>query len=290
MTDTTPVTLAHAAPPTLVSAPARPPGRFGLFSVANMVPQPEGRFQNGVEFDALPCTPARGASGTCVDVAAVRLGDELYGLPVRLGANIDTETGLPFAVFGWYDCSAMGRPLSESFVRAQEHLQAGEERAVERAIHEGDLDNEPSFAGADVVDLTPAGGAFTVEALGILESFIGAEYGGVGVIHVPRRAVARLGDRVSRQGQHLETTLGNYVAAGGGYDIAQEADLATETATFYATAIPSIRRSDVFVTPDPEHVLARNTNDVLAVAQRVYVVAWECFTVKVTVDLGPELT
>lgn len=285
---TTPVVLTHTAPPVEVAAPARQPGRFGLFSVANIVPAPEMRFENGVEYDPVPCGPATGVSGACVDVGTVVIGVDDYGDPVRLGPNIDTVTGLPFAVYGWYDCSAFGRSLSESTARAREHLAAGEERAVELAVARGDLDNAPSFAGA--TDLTPAGGAHVIEAIGILESHLGSEYGGVGVIHVPRRAVARLGERVSRQGQHLETTLGNYVAAGGGYDVAQAADLADEEATFYATSVPTIRRSDVFTTPDPDQALNRNTNNVTAVAQRVYVVAWECVTVAVTVDLGPELT
>lgn len=282
----TPIVLPHTAPPVEVAAPARQPARFGLFSVSNIVPQPEMRFENGVEFFPLPCEAAGGVSGVCVDTSAVVIGEDDYGVPVRLGNNIDTVTGLPFAVFGWYDCSAFGRPLREGFQRAREHLSAGEERAVERAVHDGDLDNVPSFATA--VDITPAGGAFTAEAVGVLESFIGREYGGVGVIHVPRRAMSRLSGLVTREGQHLETKIGTYVAAGGGYDIAQETALVGEQATFYATSIPTIRRSEPFTTPDQEHLLNRNTNDVTAIAQRVYVVTWECFTVAVTVDLGPE--
>lgn len=283
----TPVVLTHTAPPVSVAAPARQPGRFGLFSVTAEVPQPELRFQNGVEFDPVPCGPARGVSGACVDVGSVVIGDEEYGAALRLGANIDTVSALPFAVYGWYDCSSLGRPIGEGLARAREHLAAGEERAVEQAIHDGLLDNAPAFDTA--VDLTPGGGASAVDGLGILEGFIGGEYGGVGVIHMPRQAVARLSGQVSRQGQHLETRLGNLVAAGGGYDLSQAAGLAGDTATFYATSIPVMRRSEVFTTPDQEHILNRNLNDVTAVAQRVYVIGWECVTVKVTVDIGPEL-
>lgn len=276
---TTPVALVHTAPPVNVDAPARPPGRFGLFSVANVVPAPEARFQAGVEFDSLPCGPAEGVSGACVDVETVVLG--------ALGSNIDTVRALPFAVYGWYNCSAFGHPITEAEARARAHLAAGEERAVERAIHAGDLDNQPSFATA--VDLTPTGGASMATGIGILEGFIGAEYGGVGVIHMPRRAFSRAQGHVTREGQHLETKLGNYVVAGGGYDIAQDATLDAGNAVLHATAVPVIRRSDVFATPDADFRPNRR-NDVVAVAQRVYVVGWECFTVRVTVSLAPEAT
>jgi hypothetical protein len=274
----------HVAPPTYVTAPAFQPHRFGLFSVANMVDRPEPYWQTGVQYEPISCWGVSGASGICFDPDAQEPMPHGWPLSVFQG-GVDTVTALPFAVYGWYDCSGMSRPLQEAEDRARAHLAAGEEREVEWSIVDGAWDNTP-FLEDNPDDL---GGPYPIEvAFGALEGWVGARFGGQGVIHMPRSLgpVARSKTLFSRQGQRLETELGNLVAAGSGYDMAglglrEGAD----TATLFVTSVPTIRRSEVWVNPDPEFRPSRTNNDLTIYAWRVYLVSWECVTAKVEVEI-----
>lgn len=274
-------TFLHVAPPTYVTAPAFQPHRFGLFSTSTPVERPEPRWQNGIQFEPIAGGPASGVSGICFDP-----GEEPTGWPLSPATSgVSTVTGLPFAVYGWYDCSGMSRPLQEAEDRARAHLAAGEEREVERAIAEGDLDNGPTFAAP-----TDLGGPYPLEvAFGMLEGHLGETAGAVGVLHVPRSVVPYAGrmSLLSRQGQRLETELGNRVAAGAGYDAAGLGLSAAGLGpvTLHVTTVPQVRRSEVFVHPDPEFRPQRTNNDLTIYAWRVYLVSWEHVTAKVTATI-----
>lgn len=278
--------FVHVAPPTYVTAPTFQPHRFGLFSVSNMVERPERYWETGVQFEPISCWPVSGVSGVCFDPDA---REEMpHGWPLQVfQSGVDTVTALPFAVYGWYDCSGMSRPLQEAEDRARAHLAAGEEREVEWSIADGAFDNVPN--ATDAVDL---GGPFPMEtAFGLLEGHLGTNYGGPGVIHMAR-SLASTGKRLAlfdRQGARLETALGNYVAAGSGYDMNGWGLTGGDTATLWVTSVPTIRRSEVWVNPDPEFRPQRTNNDLTIFAWRVYLVAWECVSAKVTVEL-PEGT
>jgi hypothetical protein len=278
------VDTAFSAPPSYVSAPMRQPSRFGLFSVATIVANPELRFQSGVEWEPLACEPAGSVSGVCFDP-----GDLPPGAPLDPRSGEGLELALPFAVYGSYDCSAFSRPLAEAEARARQHLALWEETEVERVIAAGDRDAAPSLQGA--ADLTPAGGASLVAGVGLLEGHLGTNYGSVGVLHMPRSLVApaRSANVVFRHGQRLETELGNYVVAGAGYDLAavgpDGAPVPDGQAWLYATSIPVVRRGEVFVLPDEDFRPQTANNDVTVFAVRVYVVGWECVTAAVLVDL-----
>ena len=284
--------VPRIAPPTEVSAPVREPARFGLLSVANVVPAPEQRFQLGVYWEPVSCEPAGSVSGDCFDATAIEGEGEGdgggLGLPMDPTSGVGPlAQGMPFAVYGSYDCSAFSRPLDEAEVRARQHLAAWEETEVERAIAAGDRANISTFQGADVLGVglsLPAG-------VGLIEQALATDYGALGVIHAPRRLGAWLSHDVlvDRQGPRLETLAGNYVALGGGYDLANVGPDGTPTppgtAWLYGTTIPVVRRSDVWVTPDPKFRPQVANNDVTVFAWRTYVVAWECLTVAVQVEI-----
>ena len=292
-----PENVNRVAPPTEVATPTREPARFGLVtSAANVVPDPELRFELGVYWEPIDCSPAGSISGDCFDQAAIDAGegegegeDGTAGMPpvAEPGAGVGPlASGDPFAVYGSYNCSAFSRPLDQAEARARQHLAAWEEIEVERVIATGDRHNRTSFQGATVL-----GTGLTIpEGVARLEGHLGTNYGALGVIHVPR-SVGALGyaQRAwQRHGSRLETELGNYVAAGAGYDLASVGPDGTPTpegtAWLYATALPVIRRSNVFVTPDIEFRPQVTNNDVIVFAWRVYVVAWECVTAAVLVD------
>jgi len=267
------------APADYVAPPVPEPARFGLFSVANIIDGEDLRYEAGVEWEQLPCDQGAVVSMICPPDPDVR-----EGIPLVPRAGGDLVTVLPFVVAGSYLCSAFSRPLDEAENRARQHLALAEERAAEYAIATGIGDNLPAFVGA--VDLTPAGGAVSVgEGFGLLEGYLGANYGGVGTIHAPRAASLAAADHgVSRYGTRMETPLGTLVAFGGGYDIANtnvnEVDL-------FVTSRPVVRRSEVFVTPDEDQRPDVANNDVEIYAQRVYSIGWECVTAKVTVEIYP---
>lgn len=290
--------VPRVGPAVEVSAPIREPHRFGLLSVANVIPQPEQRFELGVYWEPISCEPAGSIAGDCFDAAAI---EEVEGEgegegeggtagmpPVPTSGVGPVAHGDPFAVYGSYDCSAFSRSLDEAESRARQHLAAWEEIEVERVIAAGDRSNRTSFQGATVL----GSGLSIVEGVAVLEGHLGTGYGGLGVIHAPRSTIA-LGQNQrawSRRtgGGRLETELGNYVVGGAGYDLASVGPDGTPTpegtAWLYATSIPVVRRSDVWVTPDPKFRPQVANNDVTVFAWRVYVVAWECVTAAVLVD------
>jgi hypothetical protein len=286
--------FVHVAPPTHVTAPVRQPQRFGLFSVASIIEQPEPMWQVGVEFEPMSCQGISGLSGICFDPDDGGPRNMPAGWPLHGGSlpGVDAELGLPFTVYGGYNCSAFSRPVAEAEARARQHLASGEEAEVEWSIVDGAWDNVPFFQdpNGNIVDL---GGPFPIElGFGALEAMLAAVLGGPGVIHLPRSvaAYARSKSLFARQGQRLETELGNFVAAGVGYDLAGLGlQPGGQNVTLYATSVPTVRRSEVWTHPDPEFRPQRANNDMTVYAFRNYLVAWECQVIKVEVELPAEV-
>jgi hypothetical protein len=282
--------LDYVAPPALVDGPVRTGARFGLFSVSTVIDETTTRWRSGVEWEPLACHDVGLLAGDCFSPYE---DPPEGGWPPDPYAGVGLVESTPFAVYGSYQCSAFGRPLAEAEQRARTHLALGEETGVERAITLGLWNNLPNFTAPQ--DLTPAAGATLVDAFGILEDALGRNYGSAGVIHLPRSlgALASSKGLVERQGQRLETALGNGVAAGIGYSTA--AGQFAGDIDIFATAPPVIRRSSVEVYPDPEFRPSSSNNDLVVIAGRVYVVAWECMdyegnlgVVKVTVRASEE--
>lgn len=272
--------MGRIAPPIYLTAPAINPYPYGLFSVANM-PDATGRWEMGVEWEPVAGERAELRPHECVDE---------YTPDVVLRDGEDTLEGVPFVVVGSYTCKAASRAMDEAEERARLHLAAGEERAVEYAIATGTQGNLPSLQGA--TDLTPTAGTAVsaTDGVGLLEAALAKDYASVATIHAPRLLGTALSAAkiASRHGQRLETLIGNYVVAGGGYDLANvgpdgEAP-AAGSAWLYGTGRPTIRRGEVFVQPDENKYLKRDTNDVAIMAQRTYLVTWEGPTVAVLVD------
>jgi len=258
------------APGTYIAPPGITGHRFGLFSVAAM-PDDTGRWQLGVEYEPLAPFRADLRQSACVDD---------YTQDFDITPNTPTVTdGIPFVVVGSYNCKASSRPVEEAEERARLALIGGEERAVEYALMNGVMGNLPAFPGATVV----AGGAAPVsltKAFSELEQAMGLNYHSSGVIHLPRSLAAFTGrdSLMMREGQRLETMVGNLVAAGAGYDDFNESPTGVAAAEgerwIYATGAVTIRRGDVFLQPDPDHYLDKANNDLVIFAQRDYLVTF----------------
>lgn len=274
------------APAAYVAPPGVEPTRFGLLSVAQTVDVQDLRWELGVEWEALACERAGVASIVCDTFDEYAAPG--YPLETRAGGSELVEV-TPFIVVGSYTCKAASRDLDEAEERARIHLAAGEERAIEYAVATGAAGNLPSFAGATDLTPTPGTAVGLADGLGLLENHLAQNHHSVGAIHAPRLLAPALGtgQLAWRQGQRLETLIGTFVAAGGGYDAANvgpdgEAPTAG-TAWLYATGRPQLRRGQVFVN-DEQSAFDKGSNDVTFYAQRTYALGWDCVTAAVLVE------
>lgn len=278
------VNLPRVAPPDHIDPPGRTSQPYGLFSVVVERDDPGLRWRSGVEWEPIGCGPGASIAALCdYDLGP---GGEVWGdqLDDQTGVGTLVE-GRPIETFGVYDCQAASRPIEEGRARAVAHLLATEERQVEWQLATGGADIVPSLPGADILTSGPVD---VVEAVGEIEAALAGLYGSPGVIHAPRRLGALFADRsvAERRGDRLETLGGNYVALGGGYDLAQDDPDPAGTAWIYGTSRPlHWREESPTVHPDDDQLPTRDVNRVRVVARRLHLIAWECVTVAAQVAL-----
>lgn len=288
-----------AAPPAFTAA------GYGLLSVAETaLDVDDGHWRNGVEWQPGYCGEALNTAAVCVTggLAKSALPNEL---PIR-GAD-------PFAVYGWLDCSPVGYTAQQWRDLTLAALVNNEQAAVERAFWTGVLSGgtlHPHLAADTAVVETGVGptvslqtaasvvvtGAVDVtEAVGLLEGAMAGCYGGVPTLHVPRAAVAHLDNAslLEAEGPRLRTLAGSKVAAGLGYPGTGPDGTQPDAGTvwLYATGAVKVWRSDIELTgTSPAEYTNRSSNDQVLVAERTYVVGWDCCHFAVPVRLGGEIT
>lgn len=207
-------------------------------------------------------------------------GNGTLGLPKTLTSN-NGSLGIatPFTVYGHFNCSLLGYSPATAQDKATSHLLAREEARVEQAFWTGDLANFPSLSGA--TDVTPIGGSPNAAGgVAILEDWIAANYGSVGVIHMTRSAatMALAEDVLTTSGGRLVTKLGTPVAAGAGYPGTGPNGEALAGATTWMYASPAVfgYRSEVFTSSNvPGDLLDRSENNLTAVAERSYLLGFD---------------
>ncbi|MEV4122930.1 hypothetical protein [Micromonospora sp. NPDC049645] len=233
-----------------------------------------------VSLTAVPNAPA---NGTTISGSSVT---QAYNDP-KTGDGKSWQQADPFGVLAGVSCKSVGTLDVDDEPRARAALAAAEQRLVEQVFERS---GTPRLAAGGGV-VTPGGStALRIKrAVGVLEQYLGAEYGGVGALHMPRL----LGPYapVSKEGALLRTALGTPVAFGSGYTGVSPAgaDAATGTAWIYATGAVQVRRSQVWVPAQGAETLDRSTNDVLLIAERSYMVSIDCVPVAAAlVDLNGE--
>lgn len=296
---------AHVAPPSFKASD------FGLLSVVDARwPEADPHWRQGVEWQPLcgtisttydPCDAPTGTGGP-------------PPLPPLKSSNLTYEDrgANPFTVVADFKCSpaAFAEQAQELGEEALTRLESWE---VERTFWTGVAGGEPVVyphlaADAEVTEgvirpvllqsaATPVTGAVMniVEALGLLEQALADCYNGVGVIHVPAMlgpllVAERLVERDGRDGRRLKTPKGNLVALGAGYPGTgpDGSDPAPGTAWIYATGAVFAYRSGVEIMP-LSSIVNRANNDVEAIAERTYVLGWDCCHLAVQVGASPFL-
>lgn len=256
------------APSFVAPLVVRPP-RFGLLSVADVVDDadPHWRF-GGVIADGDACTAPSYTQGPCAPTAEDK-------------DIIDTYQWFespPFGVYVLNGCKTVGR-LDDASERARRALERGESFAVERGVQDLVFVPNAEAVGTEAVPIAVG--------VGMLEDLAAATYGGQITLHMPRSVVTIGGDNlgVHREGDHLETLLGSLVSAGA---YAPETGPEGETdapdgqAWIWATGQVRLVRGPIFAAPT---TINTQTNDFLALAERMYAPLVDCFVAAVLVQL-----
>lgn len=279
----------------LVTQPTRTPLPYGLLSVAQMPTDSDVHTAGGVRYEVDPCGRANVVTEACL----------VTGGPTKLPTDTWSMKGsAPFTVYTMPVCGPVGN-WEEYEQRAVAALTNGEARAVEREFESGEFGTIPHLAedtavtgtGFDntVIEQTAAtvvtGSPVTLtRAIAELEAVMADCYGNEGVIHVPPRVVAygvKFG-LFKVDGNRLRSPMGHLVAAGAGYRGLSPAGVATGQTDpwIYATGAVFVRRTGVMVPATVRQSLDRSKNDVYLLAERTYVIGWDCCHYAAQLDLS----
>jgi hypothetical protein len=286
-----------ARPYQIVDLPTSTVLPYGLLSVVEPLNVTSDHWQNGVTWQSR-CPDSTITYDECIAVTGV-------GAPPPQPGKIETVTkemraATPFTPYLELDCSPVGLGDVASYVSSTYDLVAPE--AVERGLWTGLAGNGASIAyphlaaASEVADVDGnmlqtvpvTGGPFNpADALGFLEAQMALCLGTIGVIHIPRRALAAFTVLLTSNAGRLRTTGGNLVAAGSGYPGTSPAGAApaASQAWIYGTGQIFGKWGDIRVTDMPGSFdRAKNTRKMIA--ERTYLLGWDCCHVGVLVDLS----
>lgn len=272
---------------------------YGLLQVVQPITPASTHWQNGVIWDSI-C--GRGGDTTyneCVPVTGAPAPEP----PTKAATDeFETRGATPFTVYARFDCSPVG--LVEARQKAEQALARSAPFQVESAFWTGLAAGQtvvyPHLASAaEVID--PETGALMQTAaevglasdvscaLGYLEDVLSDCYGGVGVIHVPRQAVPALKawNLIEARGPQLRTTNGHLVAVGSGYPGTGPSGEAVDQCRswMFATGAVFAYTSDVKIRGEGSE-LDRSTNTRELIAERTYLLGWDCCHAAVETDLS----
>lgn len=268
-------------PPLYVSAPVVEPYSFGLFSVLQTPATSDPHWRCGVQWEPLTCTPAR-----AYPIDQCPPPDPVPTKEVDDEVPLGEATG--FVIYDGYRCRLPGRSEEQEVRdRAVQSLLLGEQRAVEAAFWTGSAGNTPHLASPDANVLnavnppTVADALSMPSALAALEECAGTSYAGQPVIHAPRGASAIMAAHqlLQRSGSRLTSWAGTPIAFyGGSPNTGPDGTAAPDgTMWLYITSPVMAYRSEVAVYPDTlAQALNRTTNEVFIVAEREWVLGFDC--------------
>lgn len=292
-----------ASPRVLIDPPAFTPAAYGLLAVAqDRTATMPAHWEAGITWQPL-CAEAGVTFDECLVVTGVGAIPE----PAAKAATFEgvRRGATPFTVYARKDCSA---PTwwTDAEAETAEGLTEGEAWQVERAFWTGAAGGRTGVvhphlaANASLIDdsdtlqtaatVTVAAAVDLVEGLGRLEAALADCYQGVGVIHIP----AVLGPQLAHdmlaipRGGKLLTPNGNLIALGRGYPGTSPAAVATTgTAWIYATGAVFYARSPLRPVT-PTEALDRDDNTLAQLAERTYVLGWDCCHLAAAISIGGE--
>jgi hypothetical protein len=232
--------------------------------------------------------------------------------PANLANTVSSVTrgATSFVVYSEFDCAPVGNQQAQA--TAERALSVAEPWQVENAFWTGQAGGQqvvfPHLAAnavvrdSDGVLLQPSAVNVTgvsgdllnaATALGLIESAMGDCYGGVGVIHVPDILLPTLDawDLIKRTGNSptLYTANGNKVAVGIGFQGTgpDGSNRSGNACWMYGTGNVFGYRSQVRVrAPQGAQAMDRAVNTMRMIAERTYVLGWDCCLFAAQVSLG----
>lgn len=290
-----------AGPRQIVQPPSFTPLPYGLLTTLRNDTRTgdTDRWTGGVTWDSI-CAQGGTTYDECWSVTGSGAPPPEPGAKAST-TEITRRGALPFTVYAEVDCSAPGFwDRAQSFV--SDALTQSEQWQVENAIWTGMADGKsvvwPRLA-ADADHFDPqgvtlqtaatvvTGGPYDiVTGLGALEKALADCYDGVGVIHAPRDLLPPMQNAtlITREGDRYRTAGGNLIVFGAGYRGTSPAGAATPGESWmYATGAMFIYRGDVQIMP-LRSGLDRANNTLKALAERTYLVGWDCCQLAVNIS------
>jgi hypothetical protein len=226
-----------------IEAPEVKPHPYGLFSVAPPASPSGTDWQIGVAWESWACLTPNVTRSSCIDGLADAPPKEMDVCP-------NTQTVKPFTVYSGVKLTGQSQDVAKT--QAGAILEDAQEYAVEQALW-------AVLAG----DVSESAALSAVGALAVVEDALADGYMGLGTIHLSRGMAIRLAQQLVQKGTTIETIAGTPVAVGGGY----------ESNAIYGTGGVLIARGPV----DFIEAFAPSVNDLLVIAERTYVVNYDCF-------------
>lgn len=300
----------------IVTAPTFTPLPYGLATVT----QPQDSTSDPHWMNGVTYTVRCGGGGTTYDECIVVTGTGVAGgagapppQPTKVANVQQTLRGAtPFTCVAEFDCAPVGHVDIDT--AAEEALTRVEGWQMERAFWSGFAgpagqqrrvvfpslaNSQTAIVDANAVPLQSVvvtgngvGAAFKpARALGVLEGLLGDCLMGVGTIHIPQFALPSFAgagptSAIVKQGAQLRTMNGNMVAVGAGYPGTGPDGSAPPAGQtwIYATGPVAMWRSNPRVLNARESFdRAKNTQKMIA--ERTYVLGWDCCHFAVLVDL-----
>jgi hypothetical protein len=256
--------------PDLIAWPGDATTRYGLFNAVGVQSAWDDHWgSGGIVFESEFCSLPRGYDVACTDSLAAKTFDPQSTVP-----------GTPFVVYAGLLCGAVGHTEAEYQAKVLNRLKAGEQGAVEQIFSRQLNGQSRGLANAtpNATTVVPAG-TTTADQIGALEEALYSTYGLRGVLHVPFQYGERMHAAMAlvRDGSVWRTALGTAVSIGNyeGYTPAGAAPAAGHTWIYITGQTFVWRNPNVFVS-DLAGSLNRTTNQVTIVAEREYIVTYEC--------------
>lgn len=294
----------YTAPRATVEPPPYVPRLYGLLSVVELREPTSPHWRNGVMWNTTCGDGALYESDFCPDGPGEEKSQNVFN------SAFSATPSVPYVKI---DCSAPGFTEAEHQRQALEALGRVEEQQLEAAFWTGQAEAgttlvfphlaanaevlDPAYAAAQGVVLQMAattivtGGSLDiVEGLGRLEAALGDCGKGRGVIHMTYEVAeaARAQHLIEVVGGRLQTILGNYVVAGAGYTGSSPAGASTAGIHWmYATGqIFGYRSTGELLGTEFKQQFDRENNTSEMIAERVYVLGYDCCLFAVPISLG----
>jgi hypothetical protein len=298
----------------LIDPPTFTPTPFGLLTTVDFPTVDNDYWQNGVTYQPMCAGSSLGDSTYDECIAVTGVGGTPP--PANLTSNVSTKArgATSFTVYAEFDCAPIGNAQAQEI--ATRALAMTEPWQVEHAFWTGLVGGVANVAmphlaantqildsggimlqsAATDVGVTGVGSPFVNGdlpnmgvAIGLLEQALANCYGGVGVIHIPELALPTMGAMGDYKGPTLTTSNGNKVAVGGGYPGTgpNGASRSGNSCWIYATGNVFALRSPIRVrAPQGAAAFDRTTNTMKMIAERTYVLGWDCCHFAIQAALG----